>query len=81
MSEFTGQGRASPAAVADAMIDAVIEFVKKKKGTVLQSVKFLIFQAPMVNDFHQCMLTKQQKGVDNGGGVINWVKGALKNNN
>ncbi|XP_062870054.1 protein mono-ADP-ribosyltransferase PARP14-like isoform X2 [Trichomycterus rosablanca] len=73
----TGQGRASPSAVADAMIDAVIDFVKKKKGTNLQSVKFLIFQAPMVADFHRSMLMKQQKGVENSGGVIDWVKGKI----
>ncbi|KAI4893217.1 hypothetical protein NFI96_030863 [Prochilodus magdalenae] len=60
----TGQGGASPSAVADAMIDAVIDFVKKKKGSVLQSVKFLIFQTSMVSDFHQSMLRKQQEGVE-----------------
>ncbi|TSV15231.1 Poly [ADP-ribose] polymerase 14 [Bagarius yarrelli] len=69
----TGQGRAQPSAVADAMIDALVEFVKKKKGTNLQSVKFLIFQAPMVSDFYQCMVKRQQENVEEEG-LIGWFK-------
>ncbi|KAI4878324.1 hypothetical protein NFI96_031569 [Prochilodus magdalenae] len=63
----TGQGGVNPTTVADAMIDAVIDFVKKKKGPLLQSVKFLIFQTSMVSDFHQIMLRKQQEGVEDTG--------------
>ncbi|XP_036450534.1 protein mono-ADP-ribosyltransferase PARP14-like isoform X2 [Colossoma macropomum] len=70
----TGQGGASPSAVADAMIDAVIDFVKKKKGSHLQSVKFLIFQTSMVSDFHKSMLRRQQEGVEEDTGVLGWVK-------
>ncbi|KAL7848452.1 hypothetical protein AOLI_G00231700 [Acnodon oligacanthus] len=70
----TGQGGASPSAVADAMIDAVIDFVKKKKGSHLQSVKFLIFQTSMVSDFHQSMLRRQQEGVEEEKSVIGWFK-------
>eukprot|EP00063_Salmo_salar_P009128 XP_013983963.1 PREDICTED: poly [ADP-ribose] polymerase 14-like isoform X3 [Salmo salar] len=51
----TGQGGASPSAVADAMIDAVVEFVKKKKGQLVRSVKILIFQTAMVTEFHKSM--------------------------
>ncbi|MCI4387957.1 hypothetical protein PGIGA_G00080100 [Pangasianodon gigas] len=69
----TGQGGVHPAAVADAMIEAVIDFVKKKKSVNLQSVKFLIFQTSMVSDFHQSMLKKQQESVDEGG-VMSWIK-------
>lgn len=60
------------------MIEAVIEFVKKKKGTHLQSVKFLIFQTSMVSDFHQSMLKQQQESVEEDGSVIGWFKGMLK---
>uniref|UniRef100_A0AAR2JBB2 Poly [ADP-ribose] polymerase n=1 Tax=Pygocentrus nattereri TaxID=42514 RepID=A0AAR2JBB2_PYGNA len=70
----TGQGGASPSAVADAMIDAVIDFVKKKKGPHLQSVKFLIFQTSMVSDFHQSMLRRQQEGVEEDTTVLGWFK-------
>ncbi|XP_058268081.1 protein mono-ADP-ribosyltransferase PARP14-like isoform X2 [Hemibagrus wyckioides] len=74
----TGQGGAHPSAVADAMIEALIDFVKKKKGTHLQSVKFLIFQTPMVSDFHQSMLKKQQERLDEEGGIIGWIKGEIE---
>ncbi|XP_037403323.1 LOW QUALITY PROTEIN: protein mono-ADP-ribosyltransferase PARP14-like [Pygocentrus nattereri] len=70
----TGQDGASPSAVADSMIDAVIDFVKKKKGSQLQSVKFLIFQTSMVSDFHQSMLRRQQKGVEEDTTVLGWLK-------
>ncbi|XP_036450536.1 protein mono-ADP-ribosyltransferase PARP14-like [Colossoma macropomum] len=70
----TGQGGASPSAVADAMIDAVIDFVKKKKESHLQSVKFLIFQTTMMSDFHQSMLRRQQEGVEEDTTVLDWLK-------
>ncbi|XP_047660503.1 protein mono-ADP-ribosyltransferase PARP14 isoform X2 [Tachysurus fulvidraco] len=70
----TGQGGAQPSAVADAMIEALIDFVKKKKGTHLQSVKFLIFQTSMVPDFHKTMLKKQKECQEEEGGFISWVK-------
>ncbi|XP_017345055.1 protein mono-ADP-ribosyltransferase PARP14 isoform X2 [Ictalurus punctatus] len=73
----TGQGGAQPSAVADAMIEAVIDFVKKKKGTHLKMVKFLIFQPSMVSDFHQSMLKKQQGSVEEEGGIFGWVKGTF----
>ncbi|KAL6472150.1 hypothetical protein MHYP_G00183380, partial [Metynnis hypsauchen] len=73
----TGQGGASPSAVADAMIDAVIDFVKKKKRLHLQSVKFLIFQTSMVSDFHQSMLRRQQEGVEEDKSVFGWVKDTI----
>lgn len=79
VSERSGQGGAPPSAVADAMIDAVIDFVKKKKGKLLQSVKFLIFQTSMVSDFHQSMLKRQQESVEEGGGVMGWFKGVWMN--
>uniref|UniRef100_A0A8C2BU27 Poly [ADP-ribose] polymerase n=1 Tax=Cyprinus carpio TaxID=7962 RepID=A0A8C2BU27_CYPCA len=49
----TGQGGANPADVADAMVDAVVGFVTKKKPVHVRLVKFLIFQTNMVADFHQ----------------------------
>ncbi|KAL6472151.1 hypothetical protein MHYP_G00183390 [Metynnis hypsauchen] len=70
----TGQGGVSPSAVANAMINAVIDFVKKKKGSHLQSVKFLIFQTSMASDFHQSMLRRQQEGVEEDKTVFSWFK-------
>lgn len=79
MSKWLGQGGAPPSAVADAMIDAVIDFVKKKKGTNLQNVKFLIFQTTMLSDFHESMLKRQQKSVEEEGGIMGWLKGMWMN--
>ncbi|XP_045545975.1 protein mono-ADP-ribosyltransferase PARP14 isoform X2 [Salmo salar] len=64
----TGQGGASPSAVADAMIDAVVEFVKKKKGKIVRSVNILIFQTAMVTEFHKSMKRRvgeivEEKGI------------------
>ncbi|XP_030648866.1 protein mono-ADP-ribosyltransferase PARP14-like [Chanos chanos] len=59
----TGQGGANPSAVADAMIDAVVDFAKKKRSNV-KHVKFLIFQTSMVSDFHQSMLKREKEGVE-----------------
>ncbi|XP_036451402.1 protein mono-ADP-ribosyltransferase PARP14-like [Colossoma macropomum] len=73
----TGQGGASPSAVADAMIDAVIDFVKKKKKGNLRSVKFLLFQTSMASDFHQSMLKRQQEGVEEDTTVFGWFKGKI----
>ncbi|XP_031600671.2 protein mono-ADP-ribosyltransferase PARP14-like isoform X1 [Oreochromis aureus] len=55
----TGQGGASPSAVADAMVDAVVEFVRKKQPRFVQSVKILIFQTAMLNHFHTSMKKRQ----------------------
>uniref|UniRef100_A0A8C4S0Z3 Poly [ADP-ribose] polymerase n=1 Tax=Erpetoichthys calabaricus TaxID=27687 RepID=A0A8C4S0Z3_ERPCA len=52
----TGQGKVDPSAVADAMIDAVVEFAnQKKKGLTVNEVKIVIFQSQMVTEFHKSM--------------------------
>ncbi|TRZ00262.1 hypothetical protein DNTS_003714 [Danionella cerebrum] len=51
----TGHFFVNPADVADAMVGAVFDFVKKQKPVHVKLVKFLIFQAEMVTDFHQSM--------------------------
>ncbi|XP_063346007.1 protein mono-ADP-ribosyltransferase PARP14-like isoform X2 [Pelmatolapia mariae] len=60
----TGQGGASPSAVADAMVDAVVEFVRKKQPRFVQSVKILIFQTAMLNHFHVSMKKRQGETVE-----------------
>uniref|UniRef100_A0A3P9KXA8 Poly [ADP-ribose] polymerase n=1 Tax=Oryzias latipes TaxID=8090 RepID=A0A3P9KXA8_ORYLA len=59
----TGQGGANPSAVADAMVDAVVEFVRKKTPQFVQSVKILIFQTQMIRDFHNSMRKRQGEEV------------------
>uniref|UniRef100_A0A8C2KI30 Poly [ADP-ribose] polymerase n=1 Tax=Cyprinus carpio TaxID=7962 RepID=A0A8C2KI30_CYPCA len=70
----TGQGGANPADVADAMVDAVVDFVKKKKPVHVKLVKFLIFQTNMVVDFHQCMVRRSGEKVEEDKGVFSKIK-------
>ncbi|XP_030648867.1 protein mono-ADP-ribosyltransferase PARP14-like [Chanos chanos] len=70
----TGQGGANPSAVADAMIDAVVDFAKRK-GHNVKHVKFLIFQTSMVSDFHQSMLKREKEGVGEQKGFLTKLKG------
>ncbi|XP_071380642.1 protein mono-ADP-ribosyltransferase PARP14-like [Centroberyx affinis] len=60
----TGQGGASPSAVADAMVDAVVDFVRKKHQRFVRSVKILIFQTAMVKDFHSSMRRREGEEVE-----------------
>ncbi|XP_067429769.1 protein mono-ADP-ribosyltransferase PARP14-like isoform X1 [Thunnus thynnus] len=60
----TGQGGANPSAVADAMVGAVVEFVRKTYPRFVQSVKILIFQTAMVMEFHKSMKKRQGEDVE-----------------
>ncbi|KAM4626656.1 protein mono-ADP-ribosyltransferase PARP14-like [Discoglossus pictus] len=55
----TGAGRMSPAAVADAMLDAVSDFASSKSVQYLQVVKVIVFQQHMLNDFYMSMKKKE----------------------
>ncbi|XP_016383980.1 poly [ADP-ribose] polymerase 14-like [Sinocyclocheilus rhinocerous] len=70
----TGQGGAKPVDVADAMVDAVVDFVKKKKPVHLRLVKFLIFQTNMVADFHQSMTRRSGEKVEEDKGFFTKIK-------
>ncbi|CAB1332823.1 unnamed protein product, partial [Coregonus sp. 'balchen'] len=72
----TGQGGASPSAVADAMIDAVVDFVKKRKGRFVRSVKILIFQTAMMTEFHESMKRRVGEGVENNG-ILTKIKDSV----
>ncbi|XP_056232020.1 protein mono-ADP-ribosyltransferase PARP14-like [Seriola aureovittata] len=69
----TGQGRANPSAVADAMVEAVVEFVRKKHPKFVRSVKILIFQAIMMTEFHKSMKRRQGEEVE-GKSVFSKIK-------
>lgn len=60
----TGQGGANPSAVADAMVGAVVDFVRKKHQKFVCSVKILIFQTVMVMEFHKSMKRRQGEEVE-----------------
>ncbi|XP_062393412.1 LOW QUALITY PROTEIN: protein mono-ADP-ribosyltransferase PARP14-like [Sardina pilchardus] len=73
----TGQGGAKASEVADAMIEAIVSFVKKTKSQHIQCVKILIFQTNMVPMFHTSLLTRQAKGGEDDKGFFDKVKDAL----
>ncbi|XP_053181167.1 protein mono-ADP-ribosyltransferase PARP14-like [Scomber japonicus] len=60
----TGQGGVDPSAVAEAMVGAVVEFVRKKQPRFVRSVKILIFQTGMVKEFHKSMTKRQGEEVE-----------------
>nr|XP_017213521.2 poly [ADP-ribose] polymerase 14 isoform X1 [Danio rerio] len=70
----TGQGGAEPGDVADAMVDAVVDFVKKKKPVHVKFVKFLIFQPKMLADFHQSMVRRSGEKVEEEKGLFTKIK-------
>uniref|UniRef100_A0A3B5B177 Poly [ADP-ribose] polymerase n=1 Tax=Stegastes partitus TaxID=144197 RepID=A0A3B5B177_9TELE len=59
-----GQGGVSPSAVANAMVDAVVDFVRKKQPRFVRSVKILIFQTAMTAEFHRSMKRRQGEEVE-----------------
>ncbi|ROL54451.1 Poly [ADP-ribose] polymerase 14 [Anabarilius grahami] len=70
----TGQGGATPADVADAMVDAVVDFVKRKKPVHVKFVKFLIFQTNMLSDFHKSMVRRSGEKVEEDKGFFSRIK-------
>uniref|UniRef100_A0A3B1JSA6 Poly [ADP-ribose] polymerase n=1 Tax=Astyanax mexicanus TaxID=7994 RepID=A0A3B1JSA6_ASTMX len=59
----TGQGGANPGQVADSMLDAVVDFVTQTPQSSIKLIRMVIFQAPMLADFHQSM-QKREGGSD-----------------
>ncbi|XP_041118944.1 protein mono-ADP-ribosyltransferase PARP14-like [Polyodon spathula] len=55
----TGQGGAAPSLVADAMIDAVVDFVSKKQNECVTRVRIIIFQTVMLTAFHKSMQKRE----------------------
>ncbi|XP_076587780.1 protein mono-ADP-ribosyltransferase PARP14-like [Chaetodon auriga] len=60
----TGQGGAQPSAVADAMVEAVVDFVRKRHPRFVRSVKILIFQTTMMAEFHKSMKKREGEQVE-----------------
>ncbi|KAK2901584.1 protein mono-ADP-ribosyltransferase PARP14-like isoform X1 [Channa argus] len=60
----TGQGGANPSAVADAMVGAIVDFVRKKHPKFVRFVKILIFQTVMMTEFHKSMKSREGQGVE-----------------
>ncbi|KAM6978444.1 poly(ADP-ribose) polymerase family member 14-related sequence 1 [Tautogolabrus adspersus] len=57
----TGQGNVQAKQVADAMLDAVIDVLSQNTSTKLQKIRIVIFQQPMLKDFHSSMQEREEK--------------------
>ncbi|XP_051868998.1 protein mono-ADP-ribosyltransferase PARP14-like isoform X2 [Pristis pectinata] len=66
----TGQGRLNPSQVADAMIDSVIEFIKKKPSPSLQKIRIVIFQPQMLSAFHSSMKKREESNFPENGSML-----------
>ncbi|XP_041806597.1 poly(ADP-ribose) polymerase family member 14-related sequence 1 isoform X2 [Chelmon rostratus] len=51
----TGQGNVQAGQVADAMLDAVIDVLSQNTSSSLKTIRIVIFQPPMLNDFYNSM--------------------------
>ncbi|NWV35472.1 PAR14 polymerase, partial [Grantiella picta] len=55
----TGQGGQSPAKVADEMLDAIVEFARRKSVQHLKTIKIVIFQRDMLTNFYESMRKRE----------------------
>ncbi|XP_053554018.1 protein mono-ADP-ribosyltransferase PARP14 [Bombina bombina] len=56
----TGGGGIPSAAVADAMLDGIVDYARSKSSPTLKTVKVVIFQPQMLNDFYTSMKKKEE---------------------
>lgn len=56
------------------MVDAVVDFVRKKQPKHVCSVKILIFQTVMMTEFHKSMKKREGEQVQEKG-VLTFIKG------
>nr|XP_020500425.1 protein mono-ADP-ribosyltransferase PARP14-like isoform X1 [Labrus bergylta] len=77
----TGQGNVQAKHVADAMLDAVIDVLSQNTSTKLQKVRIVIFQQPMLKDFHRSMQEREEKkGASQGwlGSITSTIQSKVK---
>lgn len=61
---FLGQGNAQARLVADAMLDAVTDVLSQNTASPLTTVRIVIFQKPMLKDFHSSMQQREAADPD-----------------
>ncbi|XP_058509656.1 poly(ADP-ribose) polymerase family member 14-related sequence 1 [Solea solea] len=57
----TGQGNVQARQVADAMFDAVTDVLSQNTSVSLKTIRIVIFQPQMLQDFHSSMLQREQR--------------------
>ncbi|XP_073490603.1 protein mono-ADP-ribosyltransferase PARP14-like [Aquarana catesbeiana] len=73
----TGVGAVSSSAVADAILDAVVDFVKSKSAVTVQHVTLVIFQPQMLKDFHDSMKKKEPPPAAKQQLFFSWITSAI----
>ncbi|XP_047456373.1 poly(ADP-ribose) polymerase family member 14-related sequence 1 isoform X2 [Mugil cephalus] len=58
----TGQGNVQAKQVADAMLDAVVDVLSQNTSSTLTTIRIVIFQPPMLNEFHSSMQQREATG-------------------
>ncbi|XP_026789921.3 poly(ADP-ribose) polymerase family member 14-related sequence 1 isoform X1 [Pangasianodon hypophthalmus] len=80
----TGQGGVNPGHVADSMMDGIVDFLNQTPQSSLRMVRIVIFQAPMLVDFHQSMLrreaTEKQKNESTWSRLTSFTKSIFMSN-
>lgn len=61
--------------MADAILGAVTDFVRKKQNKHMSSVRVVIFQKEMLSDFHNSMVKMEGEAVKSKG-VLDTIKGS-----
>ncbi|XP_053568061.1 protein mono-ADP-ribosyltransferase PARP14 [Bombina bombina] len=73
----TGIGKLSPGAAADALLDGVVEFASSKHANSIHTVKVIIFQQNLLNDFYRSMKKKEGTSLPEQTTIYNTVKSAF----
>ncbi|XP_073490631.1 protein mono-ADP-ribosyltransferase PARP14-like [Aquarana catesbeiana] len=55
----TGAGGLAASTVADSILEGLVDFIKSKSVRSLQTVKVVLFQQPMLNDFYMSMKKRE----------------------
>ncbi|XP_053554016.1 protein mono-ADP-ribosyltransferase PARP14 [Bombina bombina] len=75
----TGAGGVPSAAVADAMLDGVVDYANSKSTPIVKTVKVVIFQQQMLNDFFTSMQKKEGTNLPKQTSLFSRVTASLMN--
>lgn len=70
-----GRGNIKATEVADAMFDAVIDELSQNTSNTLNTVRIVVFQTPMLNDFYTSMQQREASATKSASWFISKIKG------
>lgn len=73
----SGAGRLAPAVVADAILDGVMDFINSGSAKTIQTVKVVIFQQHMLNDFYMSLKKKEGTPLSGPKSFLNKITGEV----